>query len=71
MSLCAALLFGNDTNPAHPKHIGSIDPTCSVAEVVSGELKENQSLWKYFIIVLSFFLVFVANICSFMGKLVI
>uniref|UniRef100_A0A8P4KDZ4 Protein-serine/threonine kinase n=1 Tax=Dicentrarchus labrax TaxID=13489 RepID=A0A8P4KDZ4_DICLA len=28
------LLFGNDTNPAHPKHIGSIDPTCSVAEVV-------------------------------------
>lgn len=35
--LCAALLFGNNTNPAHPKHIGSIDPTCSVAEVVSGE----------------------------------
>ncbi|XP_056289505.1 pyruvate dehydrogenase (acetyl-transferring) kinase isozyme 3, mitochondrial isoform X2 [Pseudoliparis swirei] len=29
------LLFGDDTNPAHPKHIGSIDPTCSVAEVVS------------------------------------
>ncbi|XP_076014305.1 pyruvate dehydrogenase (acetyl-transferring) kinase isozyme 3, mitochondrial-like isoform X2 [Genypterus blacodes] len=29
------LLFGNDTNPAHPKHIGSIDPACSVAEVVS------------------------------------
>ncbi|XP_056155894.1 pyruvate dehydrogenase (acetyl-transferring) kinase isozyme 3, mitochondrial isoform X2 [Lampris incognitus] len=28
------LLFGNDTNPAHPKHIGSIDPTCNVAEVV-------------------------------------
>uniref|UniRef100_A0A8C6P725 Protein-serine/threonine kinase n=1 Tax=Nothobranchius furzeri TaxID=105023 RepID=A0A8C6P725_NOTFU len=33
------LLFGNDTNPAHPKHIGSIDPTCSVAEVVSGEFQ--------------------------------
>uniref|UniRef100_A0A674EFB2 Protein-serine/threonine kinase n=1 Tax=Salmo trutta TaxID=8032 RepID=A0A674EFB2_SALTR len=31
------LLFGNDTNPAHPKHIGSIDPTCNVAEVVKGE----------------------------------
>uniref|UniRef100_A0A3P8ZRL2 Protein-serine/threonine kinase n=1 Tax=Esox lucius TaxID=8010 RepID=A0A3P8ZRL2_ESOLU len=30
------LLFGNDTNPAHPKHIGSIDPTCNVAEVVKG-----------------------------------
>ncbi|KPP60748.1 Pyruvate dehydrogenase (acetyl-transferring) kinase isozyme 3, mitochondrial-like [Scleropages formosus] len=28
------LLFGNDTNPAHPKHIGSIDPTCNVSEVV-------------------------------------
>uniref|UniRef100_A0A667WWZ4 Protein-serine/threonine kinase n=1 Tax=Myripristis murdjan TaxID=586833 RepID=A0A667WWZ4_9TELE len=33
------LLFGNDTNPAHPKHIGSIDPTCNVSEVVSGEFK--------------------------------
>ncbi|XP_037829022.1 pyruvate dehydrogenase (acetyl-transferring) kinase isozyme 3, mitochondrial isoform X3 [Kryptolebias marmoratus] len=29
------LLFGNDTNPAHPKHIGSIDPACNVSEVVS------------------------------------
>ncbi|XP_005471826.1 pyruvate dehydrogenase (acetyl-transferring) kinase isozyme 3, mitochondrial [Oreochromis niloticus] len=29
------LLFGNDTNPAHPKHIGSIDPNCNVAEVVN------------------------------------
>ncbi|KAG7275050.1 hypothetical protein CRUP_001770 [Coryphaenoides rupestris] len=28
------LLFGNDTNPALPKHIGSIDPTCTVADVV-------------------------------------
>uniref|UniRef100_A0A8C2ZN83 Protein-serine/threonine kinase n=1 Tax=Cyclopterus lumpus TaxID=8103 RepID=A0A8C2ZN83_CYCLU len=33
------LLFGDDTNPAHPKHIGSIDPTCNVAEVVSGEFE--------------------------------
>lgn len=32
-----ALLFGNDTNPALPKHIGSIDPTCNVADVVRGE----------------------------------
>ncbi|MEQ2187849.1 hypothetical protein GOODEAATRI_008839, partial [Goodea atripinnis] len=38
--LCSALLFGNDTNPAHPKHIGSIDPNCNVAEVVSGEFKD-------------------------------
>ncbi|XP_058041928.1 pyruvate dehydrogenase kinase, isozyme 3 isoform X3 [Ahaetulla prasina] len=28
------LLFGGVTNPAHPKHIGSIDPTCNVADVV-------------------------------------
>lgn len=33
----SALLFGNDTNPAHPKHIGSIDPNCNVAEVVNGK----------------------------------
>uniref|UniRef100_A0AAX7TAU1 Protein-serine/threonine kinase n=1 Tax=Astatotilapia calliptera TaxID=8154 RepID=A0AAX7TAU1_ASTCA len=32
------LLFGNDTNPAHPKHIGSIDPNCNVAEVVNGNV---------------------------------
>ena len=31
------LLFGGDTNPAHPKHIGSIDPTCNVADVVKGK----------------------------------
>uniref|UniRef100_A0A8C5CBX2 Protein-serine/threonine kinase n=1 Tax=Gadus morhua TaxID=8049 RepID=A0A8C5CBX2_GADMO len=31
------LLFSNVTNPAHPKHIGSIDPACNVAEVVRGE----------------------------------
>lgn len=35
--LVSALLFGNDTNPAHPKHIGSIDPACNVADVVNGE----------------------------------
>lgn len=35
----SALLFGNDTNPAHPKHIGSIDPACNVADVVNGELR--------------------------------
>lgn len=32
-----ALLFGGDINPAHPKHIGSIDPNCNVAEVVKGK----------------------------------
>lgn len=47
------LLFGDDTNPAHPKHIGSIDPTCSVAEVVSGEfeiLRFNGLCWECFVI---------------------
>lgn len=34
-----ALLFGGDINPAHPKHIGSIDPNCDVAEVVKGKMK--------------------------------
>ncbi|NXU49086.1 PDK2 kinase, partial [Turnix velox] len=28
------LLFDGSTNPAHPKHIGSIDPHCNVADVV-------------------------------------
>ncbi|KAL4695613.1 hypothetical protein H8959_000708 [Pygathrix nigripes] len=31
------LLFGGDTNPVHPKHIGSIDPTCNVADVVKAK----------------------------------
>lgn len=35
--VCLALLFGGDTNPVHPKHIGSIDPTCNVADVVKGK----------------------------------
>lgn len=37
-----ALLFGGVTNPAHPKHIGSIDPTCNVADVVEGKEKYNK-----------------------------
>ncbi|XP_062893650.1 pyruvate dehydrogenase (acetyl-transferring) kinase isozyme 2, mitochondrial-like isoform X2 [Mobula hypostoma] len=28
------LIFGGTTNPAHPKHIGSIDPDCEVVAVV-------------------------------------
>lgn len=35
--LPAALIFDGSTNPAHPKHIGSIDPNCNVSEVVKGE----------------------------------
>ncbi len=33
-----ALIFDGSTNPAHPKHIGSIDPNCDVVEVVKGNL---------------------------------
>ncbi|KFQ46732.1 hypothetical protein N333_07677, partial [Nestor notabilis] len=29
-----SLLFGGKNNPAHPKHIGSIDPSCNVVEVI-------------------------------------
>lgn len=44
------LLFGNDTNPAHPKHIGSIDPTCSVADVVSDAYDTAKMLCeKYYL----------------------
>ncbi|MEE6468627.1 hypothetical protein FKM82_008339 [Ascaphus truei] len=35
------LLFGGDRNPAHPKHIGSIDPTCNVAEVVKAKAPDK------------------------------
>ncbi|XP_054622428.1 pyruvate dehydrogenase (acetyl-transferring) kinase isozyme 3, mitochondrial isoform X2 [Dunckerocampus dactyliophorus] len=44
------LLFGNDTNPAHPKHIGSIDPNCCVAEVVSDAYDTAKMLCeKYYL----------------------
>lgn len=32
-----ALIFDGSTNPAHPKHIGSIDPNCNISEVVKGK----------------------------------
>lgn len=35
-SVPLALIFDGSVNPAHPKHIGSIDPTCDVVEVVKG-----------------------------------
>ncbi|MGH0147411.1 UNVERIFIED_CONTAM: hypothetical protein FKN15_013726, partial [Acipenser sinensis] len=31
------LIFEGSTNPAHPKHIGSIDPNCDVVEVVKAK----------------------------------
>lgn len=44
-ALCysAALIFNGSVNPAHPKHIGSIDPSCDVVEVVKGNQSSSQS----------------------------
>lgn len=41
--LLAAMLFGGKikVNPAHPKHIGSIDPKCNVVDVVKGKFRET------------------------------
>lgn len=36
MCVPLALIFVGSVNPAHPKHIGSIDPTCDVVEVIKG-----------------------------------
>uniref|UniRef100_A0A674CP31 Protein-serine/threonine kinase n=1 Tax=Salmo trutta TaxID=8032 RepID=A0A674CP31_SALTR len=33
-----SLIFDGSANPAHPKHIGTIDPDCDVTEVVKGTL---------------------------------
>lgn len=40
-----ALIFDGSVNPAHPKHIGSIDPSCDVVEVVKG------NKWSYLLFV--------------------
>ncbi|XP_030623175.1 pyruvate dehydrogenase (acetyl-transferring) kinase isozyme 3, mitochondrial isoform X1 [Chanos chanos] len=42
------LLFGNDINPAHPKHIGSIDPTCNVADVVNDAYETAKMLCEQY-----------------------
>ncbi|XP_045146678.1 pyruvate dehydrogenase kinase, isozyme 3 [Echinops telfairi] len=45
------LLFGEDTNPAQPKHIGSIDPTCNVAEVVKDAYETAKMLCEQYYLV--------------------
>ncbi|XP_052518985.1 pyruvate dehydrogenase kinase, isozyme 3 isoform X2 [Budorcas taxicolor] len=45
------LLFGDDTNPAHPKHIGSIDPTCNVADVVKDAYETAKMLCEQYYLV--------------------
>ncbi|KAM9493053.1 pyruvate dehydrogenase kinase, isozyme 4 [Clarias gariepinus] len=38
------LIFSGSTNPAHPKHIGSIDPNCDVVEVVKDAFESSRML---------------------------
>ncbi|XP_051992470.1 pyruvate dehydrogenase (acetyl-transferring) kinase isozyme 2, mitochondrial-like [Xyrauchen texanus] len=38
------LIFDGSTNPAHPKHIGSIDPHCDVVEVVKDAYESAKML---------------------------
>ncbi|MCI4391965.1 hypothetical protein PGIGA_G00140580 [Pangasianodon gigas] len=38
------LIFSGSTNPAHPKHIGSIDPHCDVVEVVKDAYESSRML---------------------------
>uniref|UniRef100_A0A8C2FSG0 Protein-serine/threonine kinase n=1 Tax=Cyprinus carpio TaxID=7962 RepID=A0A8C2FSG0_CYPCA len=38
------LIFDGSTNPAHPKHIGSIDPNCDVVEVVKDAYESAKML---------------------------
>ncbi|XP_051841046.1 pyruvate dehydrogenase kinase, isozyme 3 isoform X2 [Antechinus flavipes] len=45
------LLFGDDPNPAHPKHIGSIDPTCNVADVVKDAYETAKMLCEQYYMV--------------------
>ncbi|KAM9181265.1 pyruvate dehydrogenase kinase, isozyme 3 [Trichechus inunguis] len=45
------LLFGGDASPAQPKHIGSIDPTCNVAEVVKDAYETAKMLCEQYYLV--------------------
>ncbi|XP_019384703.1 PREDICTED: pyruvate dehydrogenase kinase, isozyme 3 [Crocodylus porosus] len=45
------LLFGGDINPAHPKHIGSIDPNCNVADVVQDAYETAKMLCEQYYMV--------------------
>lgn len=44
-------MFGGDINPAHPKHIGSIDPTCNVADVVKDAYETAKMLCEQYYLV--------------------
>ena len=38
------LLFGGDTQPAHPKYKGSVNPTCEMAKVVKDAYETAKRL---------------------------
>ncbi|KAL2080274.1 hypothetical protein ACEWY4_024067 [Coilia grayii] len=42
------LIFDGSTNPAHPKHIGSIDPNCDVVEVVKDAYETSKMLCEQY-----------------------
>ncbi|XP_061738376.1 pyruvate dehydrogenase kinase, isozyme 4 isoform X1 [Nerophis ophidion] len=42
------LIFDGSVNPAHPKHIGSIDPTCDVVEVVKDAFETSKMLCEQY-----------------------
>uniref|UniRef100_A0A8C7ZFU9 Protein-serine/threonine kinase n=1 Tax=Oryzias sinensis TaxID=183150 RepID=A0A8C7ZFU9_9TELE len=42
------LIFDGSVNPAHPKHIGSIDPSCDVVEVVKDAFETSKMLCEQY-----------------------
>ncbi|XP_056270721.1 pyruvate dehydrogenase kinase, isozyme 4 isoform X1 [Pseudoliparis swirei] len=42
------LIFDGSVNPAHPKHIGSIDPSCDVVEVIKDAYEASQMLCEQY-----------------------
>ncbi|KAG7275200.1 hypothetical protein CRUP_012988 [Coryphaenoides rupestris] len=42
------LIFDGSVNPAHPKHIGSIDPSCDVVEVVKDAYETAKMLCEQY-----------------------
>uniref|UniRef100_A0A8D3CXI0 Protein-serine/threonine kinase n=1 Tax=Scophthalmus maximus TaxID=52904 RepID=A0A8D3CXI0_SCOMX len=42
------LIFNGSVNPAHPKHIGSIDPSCDVVEVVKDAYETSKMLCEQY-----------------------
>uniref|UniRef100_A0A8C3G2N7 Protein-serine/threonine kinase n=1 Tax=Cyclopterus lumpus TaxID=8103 RepID=A0A8C3G2N7_CYCLU len=42
------LIFDGSVNPAHPKHIGSIDPSCDVVEVIKDAYEASKMLCEQY-----------------------